>query len=261
MELNVDELAILTIAIVIIIIVIISTVYTTSLENSINKNDNSFLIQGLGSVYFSIQGISQDKIVEIIQLNNKKKRNPEEASNFLYSRNFEDRYQERNLKEIKTYVTSELNGWVYMKWEMYEFQECKLIVEKFMEHTKGIVAFFYVDPYVDGYEWVIAKNGKITRSFNFDMGEIYENYGIPIQEEIDFLEQRKIESEMEMDKWAKNRKNPLISCEEIYLGVVESTGQNITELNSHLNILEKFYIGTVDLSKIRDTTTNIVNAG
>ena len=65
-----------------------------------------------------------------------------------------------------------------------------------MKKTNGTIAFFYVDPWVDAYEWIIANKGKIIKKFIFNNGKLDENFGNPIcQAETDFLNFRKKESE------------------------------------------------------------------
>lgn len=224
---------------------------STNNEIEIIYDSDTFRIQSLGSIYFSIQGITQEKVIQILQLENTKKMNPEDATNYLYPKD-DLGMKKADLSKIKAYITSELNGWVYLKWELGWFEECKFLVEKLMKYTNGVIAYFYVDPYVDGYKWIIAKNKRIIREFNFDMGELYSNTGKPVcKEEIEFIAIREKENDKDFDEWVKSRENPFISCEEVFMSVIKITSQHIEELNNSLGSLDDFYTGLVNLNKLR----------
>jgi hypothetical protein len=222
--------------------------------NEITHDSNNFRIESLGSIYFSIQGITQEKIVEILQFENIQKMSPEGASSYLYAKD-DFSMKKADFSKIKAFVSSELNGWVYLMWELGWFEECKFLVEKLMKHTDGVVAYFYVDPYVDGYEWIIAQGKTVIREFKFDMGELYSNVGSPVsEEEIDFISNRKKEKEKNFDEWIESRENPFISCEKVYASIIKNTSQDIEELNNRLDSLDDFYTGTINLNKLRGTT-------
>lgn len=224
--------------------------------NEITHDSKNFRIESLGSIYFSIQGITQEKIVEILQFENIQKMNPEGASSYLYAKD-DFSMQKADLSKIKAFVSSELNDWVYLIWGLGWFEECKFLVEKLMKHTNGVVAYFYVDPYVDGYEWIIAQGKTVIREFKFDMGELYSNVGSPVsEEEIDFISNRKKEKEKNFDERIESRENPFISCEKVYSSIIKNTSQDIEELNNRLDSLDDFFTGTINLNKLRGTTKN-----
>ncbi len=222
----------------------------------ITYESEAFRIESLGSIYFSIQGISQEKLVELLQFENIRKLNAKDATDYLY-KDEDFGKKKTDSSAMKAYVTCELNGWVYLKWKSGIFEDNKYLIEYLMKYTTGVIAYFYVDPYVDGYEWIIAQNNNIIRAFKYDMGNLYIDEGKPVcYEEIEFLRLREKEKEKSFEEWIRTRENPFVSCEEVYAGVVKNTSQHIEELNKDLSSLGDFYVGTVNLKKLQGTTSN-----
>jgi hypothetical protein len=216
-----------------------------SIEITYDNSGNS-KISCLATVYFKIEGISQKKAAELIGLENISHQSLDELNSFLYPPT-DEIIRKANKQAIQTTVSPMLNNWCYIIWTISWYDECKVLVEKLCAETDTKISCFFIDPWTAHYFWAIADNGSIIREFEYDE-EIKVDIGLPLcLEEKAFIQNLVASKNETMENWIKNRENPFIGIENVYIELIKRTGQHIELLNTATDNSKNYICGTVNI--------------
>lgn len=202
--------------------------------------------------YFKIEGLSQEKLSEIIQLENREWKSMKEISNFLYPET-DEIIRKANKKAIRTIISPNINGWTYIIWSLGRYEDCRELVRQISLHTNTRVSTFHVDPWSAYNYWVIAENGEIIREFEDHGGvEAHISKGTPVcNAEKYYLARMEKQRKRGFDaeQWATERTSYFSSVEDIYEEMVRATGQHVEILNKYISDDPSFVFGMVNVEE------------
>lgn len=210
-------------------------------------NTGNSKISCLARVNFKIEGLSPEKVAELIRLENISHQSLNGLTSFLYPPT-DEIIRKANKQAIHTAISPMLNNWCYIIWTISWSDECKILVEKLCATTNTKVSCFFIDPWSAHYFWIIAEGGTIIREFEYD-GRVVVNNGLPLCPEEDQFIQNLIAEENEtMESWIKNRENYFIEIEDVYVELIKKTGQHIELLNTAADT-SNYICGSINIDK------------
>lgn len=216
-----------------------------SIEITYDNTGNS-KISCIATVYFKIEGISPGKVSELIRLENISYQSLNGLNSFLYPPT-DEIIRKANKQAIQTIISPMLNNWCYIIWVISWYDGCKNLVQKLCTATDTKISCFFIDPWTAHYFWIIADRGSIIREFEYDE-EIKVDIGLPLcLEEKVFIHNLVASKNETMENWIKNRENPFLSIENVYIELIKRTGQHIELLNTAADNSENYICGTINI--------------
>lgn len=139
-----------------------------------NKSEDDNYIHLLGSPYFAIKNSTVFEIIKHLEIKTINILNSHDSFDYLFNEELNDKCIGQ---EVRIIVSEEVNGWNLIYLDRGNFEKYKIIIEKLSKDKKISSNYYYADPYVDGYEWIICTEGNIIREFAYQMCKISKNNG------------------------------------------------------------------------------------
>ncbi|MCC7453080.1 MAG: hypothetical protein IT222_02850 [Crocinitomix sp.] len=157
--------------------------------------------------YYSISNLSEKQSVKKIDWD------------FIYK---------ENEKSKRFILLTDLNGWSYIIWTYWDFQENVVLATDFSKILKTTVNYYFVDSYIATSRWVFANNGILTRAYFESHGNKLFDFGT-----------NEVESELRL-----NIKEVFV--ESIFWDLYEKTCQSLELVNRQNRKELKLYTGLLE---------------
>ena len=194
--------------------------------NKKRKTEPKFSIEYLGSSIFCLEGFTQSEVEKLFQIDNAKFKSAKESIKFLFPKN--NWGEKIDNTELRIIISPNCNGWIFVKCQLNEFKDIKIIISNLISKTEKKINYYYVDSHTDYYSWILSNNGKIEREFLYSMGQVTNSKG-----QVTCEVEQKFENKSEQ-----------IFGEDVYEEVANINGASLSILNENLDEIGDFIIGT-----------------
>ena len=128
--------------------------------------------------FFCAKGISVTEIINALSVIDYKRVSPDEAKLFYYPLFRDNRFDTKAKTHLTEIIISEkINEWVYFSIHWGHFNGIKSVIEKLLLKNTIELNYYYGDMCVDSCLWILSRNNKIYREFEYAMMNIYTNIG------------------------------------------------------------------------------------
>ncbi|MCR9249882.1 MAG: hypothetical protein NXI20_05635 [bacterium] len=196
------------------------------------KKHRSFSIPEEGSSIILFKGVSQKKISEVLNFRYQDSKKAPEAIDFLFPQ--EDWLKDRNYQEFKTIISPKFGDWNLVKTRFIPFDQVSILITSLSILTSNEVNYYYIDSYCDSYSWFFAKNGQVTREFDYAMGQVIVAKG-----------QAVCKSEQNFEAGPGG-----FLGRHIYDDVAIEKNNSLDQINKNLENMGPFYCGVIDISPL-----------